>query len=118
MAPKGLARSVSCDMSLECCAYRGLLGLSAFETALVFFDGVVEFMGPLDAPRLAARLRMTGRAGFRVGSALTDLVETLREEIVSERLVEVLQVAEIIDSSTTSEETPDDTWERAFGEPW
>ena len=63
-------------------------------------------------------LRTSGRAGFRVGSALTDLVETLREEIVSERLVEVLQVAEIIDSSTSSEETPDDTWERAFGEPW
>ena len=114
MAPKGLARSVSCDMSLECCAYRGLLGLSAFETALVFFDGVVEFMGPLDAPRLAARLRMTGRAGFRVGSALTDLVETLREVTVME---DVLPERVVIDLCTPSPAESDDTWERLFASP-
>ena len=118
MAPKGLARSVSCDMSLECCAYRGLLGLSAFETALVFFDGVVEFMGPLEAPRLAARLRMTGRAGFRVGSALTDLVETLREVIVNEELREVCVVIDLCTpSQDESDHESDDTWERLFAEP-
>ena len=94
-----------------------MLGVSAFDAALVCFE-VCQWLGPLSAQRLAERLRASGRAGFRVGSALSNLVETLREEVVSERLVEVLQVAEIIDSSTTSEETPDDTWERAFGEPW
>ena len=31
-------------------------------------------------------MRTTGRTGFRVGSALTDLVETFREVVVSERL--------------------------------
>ena len=114
MAPKGLARSVSCDMSLECCAYRGLLGLSAFDSALVFFIGVVDFMGPLGAPRLAARLRMTGRVGFRVGSALTDLVETLREVTVME---DVLPVSVVIDLCTPSPDESDDTWERLFADP-
>ena len=91
-------------------------GVSAFDAALVCLE-VCEWLGPLSAQRLAERLRASGRAGFRVGSALSNLVETLREEVVSERLVEVLQVAEVIDISTTSEEESDDTWERLFGEP-
>ena len=60
-------------------------GVSPFDAALVCFE-VCEWLGPLSAQRLARQLRITGRAGFSVGSALTDLVETLREEIVSEQL--------------------------------
>ena len=91
-----------------------MLGFSAFDAALVCFE-VCEFLGPLSEQRLAERLRTSGRAGFRVGSALTDLVKTLREVVVSE---EVRQVAEVIDISTTSEEESDDTSERLFEEPW
>ena len=91
-------------------------GVSAFDAALVFFE-VCECLGPLSAQRLAERLRATSRAGFEVGSALSNLVETFREVVVSERLMPVLQVAEVIDISTTSEEESDDTWERLFGEP-
>ena len=59
--------------------------VSPFDAALVCFEAC-EWLGPLSAQRLAEQLRTTGRAGFRVGSALTDLVETLREVVVSERL--------------------------------
>ena len=59
--------------------------VAPFDAAWVCFEAC-EWLGPLSAPKLAAQLRTTGLAGFRVGSALTDLVKTLREEVVSERL--------------------------------
>ena len=59
--------------------------VSPFEAALVCFHAC-EFLGPLSAQRLAEQLRTTGSAGFRVGCALSDIVETLRELVVSESL--------------------------------
>ena len=59
--------------------------VSPFDAALVCFEAC-EWLGPLSAQRLAEQLRTTGRAGFRVGSAFTDLVETFREEVMSEHL--------------------------------
>ena len=108
-------------MSLECSEEVGLFGLSAFDSALVFFE-VSEFLGPLSAPRLAEQLRTSGRVGFRVGSALTDLVETLREVIVNEELLPVRVVIDLCtpspdESDQDDTHESDDTWERLFGEP-
>ena len=67
---------------------------------------------PISAQRLAEQLRTTGWAGFRVGSALTDLVETLREEVVSERLPPRWRVG-VLQHGTAQEAGRE--WEDFFG---
>ena len=85
--------------------------VSPFDAALVCFEAC-EWLGPLSAQRLAEQLRTTGWAGFRVGSALTDLVETLREEVVSERLPPRWRVG-VLQHGTAQEAGRE--WEDFFG---
>ena len=54
--------------------------------AQVFFEACEWLPEPLSAPKLAAVLRTTSRAGFRVGSALSNFVESYREVSLLEGL--------------------------------